>query len=359
MLRAPLGLLVVTTLFASGAIGCGDAAAPPPKAPHTPLSSVIRADAGPPAPGIVKPAGVAGASGAVKLRARPNVWVKVSGPRMAPFQKSAVGVGGYHATLRFTNAGTAPAELDGLVVAFTASREGVSFPCREHVGGQPRVRETKLLAPGETATFERDIDCATTLLGRYLVSASVGFGAAATLESAGTFELEVVGSGSMVPRPYPGRPALHVALVGEALVKAMNDAAWREGAYAPVVVLTNASPEPILLGAVRVVLTMRGAGGALVRCEREGTKAAGVDVWRNAPYSLDPGASQVVSVPMRCGPPAEGDYTVQGFVVLGDGPYEEGAPVGPLPIKITSDPALTVPPVDVPTTEEERRRRGQ
>lgn len=336
--------------------GCGDAGAPA-KSPHTPLSSVIRVPETPVPPPRTKAPGVDGARGAVKLRARPGVWVKVSGPRLAPFQKSAVGVGGYHATLRFTNAGEEPADLAGLTVAFTAIREGVSFPCREHVGGQPRVRETKTLRPGETAVFERDIDCATTLLGRYQVSASVGFQPGGPVESAGTFELEVVGSGSMVPRPYPGRPALHVALVGEALVSAMPDGAWHEGAYAPVVVLTNASPEPILLGAVRVVLTMRGAAGSLVRCEQEGAKAAGVDVWRSAPYSLEPGASQIVSVPMRCGPPAEGDYTVQGFVVLGDGPYEQGAPVGPLTLKITRDPALTVPPVDTP--EEERRRRTQ
>jgi hypothetical protein len=286
------------------------------------------------------------------LRARPGIVARVTGPRIAPFQKSALGVGGYHATIKLTNTAALAVDVDDMGMTFSAARDGVPFPCREHPGGQPRVREPHQLLPGESFTYERDIDCATTLLGRYEVTANVGFRGAAP-EFAGSFPLDLVGGGASVPKPYPGRPALHVALAGESIVRGVPSAV----SYAPVVVLTNDSPQPILLGAVRVVLTLSTAAGARIGCQSENGKSNHVDVWKNAPYTLAPGASQVVSVPMRCAAPGDGDYRVDGFVVLGDGPIEEGAPVGPVPLKITQDPALTVPPVETPTTNEEERRR--
>lgn len=290
------------------------------------------------------------------LRGKPGIFAHVSGPRSAPFQQSAAGVGGVHASIRLTNTTGQPVDVRDLTVQFASTREGVSFPCVEHAGGQMRPREPALLRPNESFVFERDIDCGTTLVGRYEVSASVGWGGSA-VEFAGAFPLEVVG-GPGAPRPYPGRPALHVALVGDTVIKAMPLSAWREGAYAPSAVLTNASPSPILLGAVRIVLVMKSKGGGPVPCEGEsGSKVASLDTWKDAPQRLEPGVSKMVSVPIRCLPKGDGDYQIEGFLVLGDGPVEQGVPIGPLPLKITQDPGFTAPQLRSPETPDDERRR--
>lgn len=284
------------------------------------------------------------------LRARPGLTATVIGPRLAPYQASAGGLGGYHALVRLTNASAAPANVERFRVEFAATREGVAFPCREHRGGEARVREPKSLGPGESFLYERDIDCGTTLLGRYDVVAQVSFGDQPA-EFGGAFSLEIVGSGASTPRPYPGRPALHVALVGDMLVRGTTTAAWLKGAVSPVVVLTNAGGSPLLLGAVRVVLGLRNNAGVSIPCEGEGKGAEhlpgpasyALDLWAGAPFSLQPGRSHHISVPLKCGPAPDGDYRVEGYVVLGDGAIADGCPVGPLPLKVSRDPALVAP----------------
>ncbi len=328
---------VSLVVLLASALGCGPLASSKPS-PHERVPPPRETKNDP-------PPNVAG----TPVRSRAGLTIAVSGPRVAPYQRSAAGLGGYHALVRLTNGGQAPIDVAKMKVQFAATRDGVSFPCQHHAV-MPQ-REPTVLGPGESHVYERDIDCSTTLLGRYELSATVAFGSGAP-ESAGSFVVDVVGAQTSAPRPYPGRPALHVALVGETLVRGMPAAAWRSGAFAPVVVVTNASQSPMTLGALRVVLRMLDAHGREVACTNErGSRHVGasmVDVWGAAPLSLEPGRSHAVSVPMRCSVDGEGDFRVLGHVVLGDGPVEEGAPVGPLTVKVSRDPSLIVPQLMVP-----------
>lgn len=287
------------------------------------------------------------------LRARPGLMATVIGPRLAPYQASAGGLGGYHALVRLTNASAAPANVERFRVEFAATREGVAFPCREHRGGEARVREPKSLGPGEsflyknaTSTAGQRCSVATTSSRKCRSAISRPSSAAPSPSESSAPALRRRG------HPYPGRPALHVALVGDMLVRGTTTAAWLKGAVSPVVVLTNAG----------------GGMSALARCGSRGARAAeqrrrlnplrGRGQGSRAPpgarvvcarplgrssVSLQPGRSHHISVPLKCGPAPDGDYRVEGYVVLGDGAIADGCPVGPLPLKVSRDPALVAP----------------
>jgi hypothetical protein len=224
------------------------------------------------------------------------------------------------------NVGSRVVRLPPFQAAFSATREGVTFPCREQAGGSFRAREPRLLAPGQSFVFERDIDCALPLPGSYEIAVS---SAGAPL---GTFRLELE-SGRHAPRPVPARPGLFAILSGARAARPMPPEAWARGDYRVVVGVINGSPRPIAVGPGRLAFLVYRTGSPLP-CSGQAEPIA-------LPDELAPGRMYVVQAPIACAPSAEGKYEIVGHLSLGDG--AEPIEIGRVGLRVTSDPALFVP----------------
>ncbi|WP_394842360.1 hypothetical protein LZC95_35460 [Pendulispora brunnea] len=152
----------------------------------------------------------------------------------ARYDPDALGSFNRPIVLRLTNAGGRPLYVEPLRVAFTASREGVPFPCREHVLGTIRRGEPKWLDPGQSFAFERDMDCTLPLPGTYQIRAFVQVGEGPIdlrpEDAADAFMFEVE-SGPLVPQSYPSGDGLFVIMNGRKVTRPMPPEAWARGDY--------------------------------------------------------------------------------------------------------------------------------
>jgi hypothetical protein len=244
--------------------------------------------------------------------------------------------------VRLTNAGAQSVDVSGFRIAFTAMRDGVSFECKEHVGGSALPHEPAWLVPGQSFAFERDLDCTMPLPGRYEIGVYVALRLADPADSVGAFALQVESRGD-APRPYPSRPALYVSMTGAHATHPLAPEAWFRGDYKVVLAVVNAGREPIRVGPARLAFLTYKKGSPLA-CAGQAESIA-------LPDELASGAIHVARAPIACAPSEEGRYEVVGRFQLRDGDEIE---VGRVPLNVTRDPLLFGPEPWPPLEERPR-----
>ncbi len=296
-----------------------------------PLALAVASCAGPeasPAPArpplaSSQPAAVEG----VSLPHRPDLRAAVTAPSRVPYVTESVGVAGQSVSIRLGNAAVAPVALGRLDVSFTATREGVGFPC-----SAPPVpdREPTTLGAGQSFVFERDLTCSMPLPGRYQVSVQVG------PDLAGSFSLEVEGPRG-APRPYPARPGLFVVMTGSRVAPPLPAEAWKRGDYHVVVAFVNATREPMTVGPAHIAFQTYKVGSPLP-CSGQADPLS-------LPEPLPPGGTRILQAPVACAPSEPGRYEIVGRFGL-DGVPDE-VEVGRVSLSVTRDPTLFRPELDV------------
>lgn len=284
----------------------------------------------PPEPG--PPGNPAGTS----LARSPELRVFVRAPKTTTYDPIALGPAARTVSLRLTNAAKTPVLVGRFDVTFRALREGVSFPCKGSAAPSEN-REPTSLAAGQSFDYVRAIECTMPLPGRYEIETYVRVeGAEASggqEQRAGSFALNVAANGVTDPRPYPGRDGLHVLMTGGRVTRPLPPEAWQRGDYTVVVALINASPRPLVLGAVRLAFLVYKKGSPI--------PCAGQAEPFPTPDELDAGATYLARAPIACAPSEEGRYEVVGKLTLLDVGTE--LEVGRVPLKVTRDPFLYTP----------------
>lgn len=166
-----------------------------------------------------------------------------------------------------TNRGGGPLDVSNLQVRLEAAREGVAFRCAEKVGAPGGVREPAMLAPGQTFTFERDLDCALPLEGTYAVRVAVSFGTGpwAAPRDVRTFTLSVASIKTEAPRAVEGVEGLWAALGASGVVEGPAGAHGRIA-----VAIVNGGRVPLELPPLRLALRVT-KRGTPIPCEDEPT----------------------------------------------------------------------------------------
>jgi len=254
------------------------------------------------------------------LSSRPELKVAIVAPPVASYVASAAGPASPDVVLVVTNAGAAPANVGKMHVSFTATREGVAFPCRGHEDGAPHDREPGWLEPGARFKYERPLDCTMPALGRYEIGLFVRFGDKATepLERAGGFTLDVVASGPASPRPLPGRPEVQAALTGDDTVRPLPAYAWKRGDFKVMALFVNTGRAPVTLPRMRAALKISSKARPLDCAPDLLETPIGA-------VTLRPGRPRAFALPVRCDLDVRGDYEIAASIATSDaGPFDLG-----------------------------------
>jgi len=266
----------------------------------------------------------------------PRLRVEVKAPERVAYDPRSLGPVMRLVTIRISNAGGGVLRLEGVSFSFSATRDGVPFPCSSVVGSATALREASNLAAGESTEVERVIDCKLLLAGTYAISL------AANGERVAAFKMDVNDEGD-APRPYPGRPGLFLRLTGGPIVRPSNAAVPKPSEYPLVVAVINGGSKPIRGGAARLALSVCRQMVSLP-CVNETVRIA-------LPETLEPGTVQTVDVPSAGAPRREGDYSIDGRITLDD--ETDGVPIGRVCLKITRD-ATVIAPMPWPPVGEAR-----
>jgi hypothetical protein len=267
------------------------------------------------------------------LGREPAVRALLKAPPRAPYVAEALGAAGQSVSIELANAGPSPVNVARLSADFAATRDGVPFPCKKRVGASMGRHEPATLAPGQAFVFERDLDCTMPLPGRYDIAVYVTFGDAdEPPDLVGRFALEVEDH-ALAPRPYPTRPGLYVAMVGDRATRPLSREAWARGDYHVVLAVVNGSARPVPVGPARLSFTTYRKGSTLP-CSGQ---AESVDL----PDELAPGAMYVMQKAVACAPSEQGQYEIVGHLTFGKSSDE--IEVGRVSLKVTLDPFLFTP----------------
>jgi hypothetical protein len=275
------------------------------------------------------------------LEVRPQLLVSVRAPARAPYRSPTLGIGSEQVAIRLTNASKQPIPVEHLHAAFSATREGVEFPCQEHVDGSVKVREVAQLDPGQTATFERSLDCTLPLPGLYHVHTFVHFGEddgfpRAPRNLAGSFDL-VLESTDRRAQPYPSHDGLYAIMTGTPLTGPATTDLAKSG-YKVAIALINAGAQPSRVGAFHF--------SYLVYREHDPLPCSGESESFSGPPYLAPGRVHIVTSRVQCVLATEGHYLVVGKLVI---EHEgEGIEIGRLNFDVTRDPSRRDPLLFVP-----------
>ncbi len=248
------------------------------------------------------------------------------------YHVDALGARGGSVSLSLANRGTRPVQVDHLRIELTATRSGVSFPCKSQVGPPQGYHEPRELGPGQSFLFERSIECEMPLPGRYDIAVYGAVNDAGGRGSLiGQFALDVAPSAA-APRPYPSRPGLYVAMVGEHSTRPLSPEAWARGDYHVVLAVVNGSNQPARVDSARLgLLTYR--KGSPLPCSGQAEPI-------RLPVELLPGSTSIVRLPLSCAPSEEGQYEIVGRVVFGGA---EEIEVGRVSLRVTRAPILFDP----------------
>ncbi|MFO0675789.1 MAG: hypothetical protein U0169_04605 [Polyangiaceae bacterium] len=283
-------------------------------------------------PNVPAPVRQATPSTATGLRA------ELRGPKGATYDPKAMGPGGRTVSVRLTAEGAAPVTFGSVRFAYRATREGVSFPCREHEGGSFSAREPSSLAPGQSFVFERDLDCALPLVGTYDVEVDVLLGrrpegGPLSVLRAGSFSFALTRGDRGAPTAVPAVPGLFALAAGTTMSRPMSHERWMRSDHHVLVALVNGGRAPLELPRVRVSFQVFKVGSP-VPCGGEAVPA-------EVPPTLAPGATFVLRAPISCAPSQEGTYEIVGRLLLGES--EEPLEVGRVPLRVSSDALLFSP----------------
>jgi len=281
---------------------------------------------------------------AVRFEKHSNLSIDVTTPPTVAYDIAKLGPSTRTVSVRITNGGERPADITGLDVSFSASRNGVSFPCAVHPASTAGAQDPSWLPPGELFTFEKEIDCSMPLPGRYNLQVFTRFQEDSPHEAPDfvdqvTFEIF---PGLHSPSPYPSRKGLYVAMSGDAVTRPLPPEGWARGDYHVVVAVINSTDEPIAVGTARLsFLTYK--SNASLPCSGEAATL-------RFPAVILPGTMVTLPAPVTCAPSEQGIYTIVGQLTLlqaGDVALE----IGKVDLMVTSDPHFFAPGLQLWPTE--------
>lgn len=249
------------------------------------------------------------------------------GPVHLDYSPQSLGPVGAFVAIRVQNVGERAVGVGHLHASFEATRDGVAFGCNTHVDRAEGVVEPTQLGPSQTFTFERLLDCAMPLPGRYDVRVwmHVGEEGRGAREGqpgvfVGSLEVEVEGKGGNVPRPVPSRNGLYALMMGAPAARPMTAVEWGRCNYRVVVALVNGGHGVVQVGSAHMtVLEFR---------KRTPVPCAGRREEIDEPATLAPGAIHLSRVPVACAPTQEGQYDLVGRFALDGGEEIEIGRIG-------------------------------
>lgn len=284
-------------------------------------------------PGAASPGPRKGISTAA-LTSIPTVRARVWAPDRVPYDPDILGAGRRWVMVELENTGRTRVPLGPVALAFSASREGVPFPCGTH--GGPASRTPPWLDPGESAMVERPLDCALPLPGTYALDVYVSTGEAAGPRPPGDLVVSTqvhVEAGSRAPRPHPQRSGLFVMMTGAPITRPLSSQAWARGDYHVLLSVTNGGPRPVPVGSGRLAFATYRLGSPL--------PCSGQSEPFRLPEVLASGTTATVQVPVACAPSELGRYEVVGRLALRDDTTDVEA--GRFILKVTQEPLLFSP----------------
>ena len=263
-------------------------------------------------------------------RAAGTIDVVVRTPAHAVWAASTLGAPKPTLRIVVTNHSAEGLDVSNLRVFLDAIREGTTFRCENSAGPEAMAREPASLLPGASFAFERVVDCALPLTGRYAVRVSVSFGVGAWQERrpVQTSSLTVTAGSRDEPRMIEAVPGLWAALGASPIISGET----RAGHGRIAVLLVNSGARPIMTPPLRLALRVYRAGTSLP-CEDE-------PITLLAPPTLMPSQSYRQSFEISClGLHTPGVYEVAGRIVgVGD-----DVEIGRLRIEISDDPSRLEP----------------
>jgi hypothetical protein len=299
-------------LILGGATAACAEAPPPPRTATTSSSAqaVTATTATPPA----KPAA--------------DVDVQVRAPLHARYSAGLLGAGHPSLAIVVTNRGSEPLDVSSLRVHLEARRDGISFGCAEEAAAPAGEREPAALRPGESFTFDRELDCALPLLGAYSVKVSVSFGHAdwAAPREARAFVLTVSALAGIEPRRVEAVPGLWASLGASATLPGAPP-----GSHGRIVVsLISSAKKPLELPPLRLGFRVTRVGSTIA-CEDEPIPLA-------TPAVLPVGAIHRQPVEVSClGLGVPGTYDVAARLIVPRGSdLPDAYELGRLRIEVTS-----------------------
>jgi hypothetical protein len=274
-----------------------------------------------------------------RLEMHSDLRVSITGPTTSEYDPSIFGPSRRTVSVRLTNEGDHPVDMSGVDALFSVTRDSVTFPCARRGHRSAQTRAAFNLPPGESFTFERDVDCLMPIAGRYAIGVFIGFdepSGRTTPDFADEFTLEILPS-PRAPRPYPSRAGLYVVLGGDTVTRPLPAASWARGDYHVVVAVINASADSIAVGPARLAfLTYKGSSSL---------PCSGQDEALTFPATLEPGSMVTVPAPVACAPSTEGIYEIVGK--LGFANDEPKLEIGRVDLTVTTRPLFFNPGLKV------------
>jgi hypothetical protein len=265
-----------------------------------------------------------------------TVRVELRAPLHARYDSTRLAAARSWLGIQVFNHGASELDVSDLRAHLEATREGVSFGCKKEIGPSSSEREPSKLAPGASFVFERALDCALPLAGKYAVRVSISFGSGAyrTPRAVRATTLTVTAPADIAPKPLEGHPGLYAAIGANPRLDGGKD----HGVGRMVVSLVSARKEPSKLPSLRLALRVYRVGQS-IPCEDEPVPLR-EGVW------LGPGESHFEPIEVSClGLGVAGSYDVEArLLVPSNGGHEQEMVLGKLRIDVVTNQLDLVPP---------------
>ena len=190
-----------------------------------------------------------------------TVRVDLRAPLHARFDPAVLAAAKSWLAIQVFNHGTTELDVSDFRAHLEATREGISFGCKKEIGPASGEREPSTLAPGASFVFERALDCALPLAGKYAVSVAVSFGRGAyrTPKSVRATTLTVTAPADIAPKAVEGYPGLYAAIGASARLDGGKD----HGVGRMMLSLVSARKEPTHLPPLRLSLRVYRVGQSI------------------------------------------------------------------------------------------------
>ena len=267
-----------------------------------------------------------------------TVRVDLRAPLHARFDPAVLAAAKSWLAIQVFNHGTTELDVSDFRAHLEATREGISFGCKKEIGPASGEREPSTLAPGASFVFERALDCALPLAGKYAVSVAVSFGRGAyrTPKSVRATTLTVTAPADIAPKAVEGYPGLYAAIGASARLDGGKD----HGVGRMMLSLVSARKEPTHLPPLRLSLRVYRVGQS-IPCQDEpvALREGGL---------LGPGESRFEPIEVSClGLGVPGSYDVEATLLVpndGERAGEREIVLGKLRVDVVTNQLEFVPP---------------
>ena len=113
-----------------------------------------------------------------------DLRVVITPPRSAPYEVTTFGPAARSVDIRLVNEGKSPVDIAGFGAVFTAKRNDVEYQCRARDREVVEEHQPSSLSPGESRSFDRDINCLMPMPGRYEIGVYLTFDEGSSIAAA-------------------------------------------------------------------------------------------------------------------------------------------------------------------------------